>query len=54
LCHPSLPLDSGREPEKDEDTIMAMNEQDLAGVDLDRLKKDLNKKYLQTIPEDQL
>jgi hypothetical protein len=33
---------------------MAMDEQDLAGVDLDRLEEALNKKDLKTIPEDQL
>jgi hypothetical protein len=44
----------GKEPERDEDTIMKMDEQDLAEIDLDRVEESLNKKYLQTIPEDQL
>jgi hypothetical protein len=33
---------------------MEMDEQDLADIDLDRLEEALNKKDLQTIPEDQL
>jgi hypothetical protein len=46
--------DSGKELEKEEDTIMEMDEQDLAEIDLDRLEEALNKKDLQTLPEDQL
>jgi hypothetical protein len=45
---------SGKEPEREEDTIMEMDEQDLAEIDLDRLEEALNKKDLQTLPEDQL
>jgi hypothetical protein len=44
----------GKGPEREEDTIMEMDEQDLADIDLDRLEEALNKKDLQTIPEDQL
>ena len=33
---------------------MGMDEQDLAEIDLDRLEEALNKKDLQTLPEDQL
>jgi hypothetical protein len=33
---------------------MEMDEQDLAEIDLDRLEEALNKKDLQTLPEDQL
>jgi len=33
---------------------MEMNEQDLVEIDLDRLEEALNKKDLQTLPEDQL
>jgi hypothetical protein len=33
---------------------MAMDEKDLSEIDLDRLEEPLNKKDLQTLPEDQL
>jgi hypothetical protein len=45
---------SGKEPEREEDTVMEMDEHDLAEIDLDRLEEALNKKDLQTLPEDQL
>jgi hypothetical protein len=45
---------SGKEPEREEDTVMEMDEQDLAEIDLDRLEEALNKKDLHTLPEDQL
>jgi hypothetical protein len=44
----------GKEPEREEDTVMEMDEQDLAEIDLDRLEEALNKKDIQTLPEDQL
>jgi hypothetical protein len=50
LTHPV----SGKEPEREEDTVMEMDEQDLAEIDLDRLEEALNKKDIQTLPEDQL
>jgi hypothetical protein len=43
---------SGKEPEREKDTIMEMDEQDLAEIDLDRLEEALKKKDLQTLPED--
>jgi hypothetical protein len=43
-----------KEPEREEDTVMEMDEQDLVEIDLDRLEEALNKKDLQTLPEDQL
>jgi hypothetical protein len=45
---------SGKELEREEDTVMEMDEQDLAKINLDRLEEALNKKDLQTLPEDQL
>jgi hypothetical protein len=45
---------SGKEPEREEDTILEMDEQDLAEIDLESLEEALNKKDLQTLPEDQL
>jgi hypothetical protein len=45
---------SWKEPEREEDIVMEMDEQDLAEIDLDRLEEELNKKDLQTLPEDQL
>jgi hypothetical protein len=45
---------SGKELEREEDTVMEMDEQDLAEIDLDRLEEALNKKDIQTLPEDQL
>jgi hypothetical protein len=41
---------SGKEPEREEDTVMEMDEKDLAEIDLDRLEEELNKKDLQTLP----
>jgi hypothetical protein len=38
----------------EEDTVMELNEQELADIDLDKLEEALNKKDLQTIPDDQL
>jgi hypothetical protein len=46
--------DTGKEPKKEEDTVMEMDEHDLVEIDLDRLEEALNKKDLQTLPEDQL
>jgi hypothetical protein len=51
---PQIHPDTGKEPEKEEDTVMEMDEHDLAGIDLDRLEEALNKKDLQTLSEDQL
>jgi hypothetical protein len=51
---PQIHPDSGKELEKEEDTVMEMDEHDLAEIDLDRLEEALNKKDLQTLSEDQL
>jgi hypothetical protein len=51
---PQTHLVSGKEPEREEDTVMELDEQDLAEIDLDRLEEALNKKDLQTLPKDQL
>jgi hypothetical protein len=51
---PQTHLVSGKEPEREEDMVMEMDEQDLEEIDLGRLEQALNKKYLQTLPEDQL
>jgi hypothetical protein len=48
------PLIPGKSPVMDEDTTMELNEQELADIDLDKLEEALNKKDLQTIPDDQL
>jgi hypothetical protein len=48
------PPNSGKAPDKEEDTVMEMNEQDLVEIDLDIPEEALNKKYLQTLPEEQL
>jgi hypothetical protein len=48
--HPFL----GKAPEREEDTSVAMDEQDLEKIDLDRLEEALNKKDIQTLPDDQL
>ena len=53
-ANPQTHLVSRKEPEREEDTVMEMDEQDLAEIDLDRLEEALNKKDLQTLPEDQL
>jgi hypothetical protein len=45
---------SGKELKREEDTIMEMDEQDLVEIDLDKLEEALNKKDLQTLPEDKL
>jgi hypothetical protein len=45
---------SRKEPEREEDKVMEMDEHDLAEIDLDRLEEALKKKDLQTLLEDQL
>jgi hypothetical protein len=47
-------LVSGKERQREEDTVMEIDEKDLAKIDLDRLEEALNKKDLQTLLEDQL
>jgi hypothetical protein len=51
---PQTHLVSGKEPEREENTFMEMDEKDLVEINLDRLEEALNKKNLQTLPEDQL
>jgi len=52
--HPSQEYQTPTNQEREEDTVMEMDEQDLAEIDLDRLEEALNKKDIQTLPEDQL
>jgi hypothetical protein len=62
LAHPvqgihsesQAPPNLGKGPEREEDTVMEMDKQYLADIDLDKLEEALNKKDLQTIPEYQL
>ena len=48
------PPNSRKAPDKEEDTVMEMNERDLVEIDLDIPEEALNKKYLQTLPEEQI
>jgi hypothetical protein len=45
------PSNPGKGLEMEEDTVMEMDEQDLADIDLDKLEEALNKKDLKTIPK---
>jgi hypothetical protein len=50
LTHPFL----GKEPKREEDMVMVMDEQDQEKIDLDMLEEALNNNDLQTLLEDQL
>jgi hypothetical protein len=51
---PNKEIHADEKGDGDGDTLMQVDAQDLAGIDLEKLEEDLNQKDLQALPEEQL